>query len=437
VVTWRPAALLAAGALTIPFVPMPWIWLLGIAALVAAATAVDFFMAVDPAKAVTLTRSGATVVRLGEPTTVELAVTNQAGRALVGELRDAWPPSAGATEDRSRLRLSPGETVILPTRLQPVRRGDRTPDVVSIRSYGPMRFAFRQPSRRVARVLSPAWTVRVLPRFESARLVGEKVSRLRAVDGSIATRGRGQGSEFDSLREYVFGDDVRSIDWRATARRRDVVVRTWRPERDRRVVMVLDTGRTSAVRVGTAPRLDAAMDAAQLLATVASRAGDRIDLLAVDTAVRADVTGTTRHTLLARLAHAMAPLAPALAETDFRLVVSEVLRRERKRALVIIYTSLEPGVLAEGLLPALPQIAGRHKVVIASVHDDELGALMARRTSVADIYAAAAAERTLAERERIASALGAFGVEVIDAPVSTFASQVADAYLRLKASGQL
>ena len=105
---------------------------------------------------------------------------------------------------------------------------------------------------------------------------------------------RGQGTEFDSLREYVVGDDVRSIDWRATARRDAVVVRTWQPERDRRLILVLDTGRTSAGRVGDAPRLDAAMDAALLLAALAARAGDRVDLLAGDRRVRARVVGASR-----------------------------------------------------------------------------------------------------------------------------------------------
>ncbi|EUA24282.1 hypothetical protein I552_3330 [Mycobacterium xenopi 3993] len=111
---------------------------------------------------------------------------------------------------------------------------------------------------------------------------------------------RGHGTEFDSLREYVVGDDVRSIDWRATARRADVVVRTWRPERDRRVVIVLDTGRTAAGRVGfdpTArdpsgwPRLDWSIDAALLLAALASRAGDHVDFLAHDRLARAAVFG--------------------------------------------------------------------------------------------------------------------------------------------------
>ena len=105
----------------------------------------------------------------------------------------------------------------------------------------------------------------MLPRFPSRRVLPEKLARLRIVDGSVVTRGRGHGTEFDALREYVIGDDVRSIDWRASARAHDVVVRTWRPERDRRVFCVLDTGRTSAVLIGDAPRLDASIDAALLL----------------------------------------------------------------------------------------------------------------------------------------------------------------------------
>ncbi len=117
---------------------------------------------------------------------------------------------------------------------------------------------------------------------------------LRDLDGQHRSLLRGEGSEFDSLRQYVLGDDVRSIDWRSSARRTEVVVRTWRPERDRRIVIVLDTGRTSAGRVAGVPRLDTSMDSALLLAALAIRAGDRIDLLAADRRVRARVTRVSR-----------------------------------------------------------------------------------------------------------------------------------------------
>src|SRR5699024_11572031 len=95
--------------------------------------------------------------------------------------------------------------------------------------FGPLGLAGRQ------RTMSAPWTVRVLPPFHSRRHLPGKLSRLRELEGQHTAMVRGQGSEFDSLRDYVRGDDVRSIDWRATARGQGVVVRTWRPERDRRL----------------------------------------------------------------------------------------------------------------------------------------------------------------------------------------------------------
>ena len=111
--------------------------------------------------------------------------------------------------------------------------------------------------------------VRSVPPFDSRKHLPSRLARLRDLDGRSAVRVRGQGTEFDSLREYVRGDDVRSIDWRASARNRTVVVRTWQPERDRRVVLVLDTSRVSAGRVDDVPRLDSAMEAALLLTALA------------------------------------------------------------------------------------------------------------------------------------------------------------------------
>ena len=159
-----------------------------------------------------------------------------------------------------------------------------------------------------------------MPPFTSRKHLPSRLALLRQLDGRSAVRVRGQGTEFDSLREYVAGDDVRSIDWRATARRRAVVVRTWQPERDRRVVLVLDTSRTSAGRVGDVPRLDAAMDAALLLAALAARAGDRVDLLAGDRRVRARVRREPAHAAARRPGRRDGRLEPALVEADWSVL---------------------------------------------------------------------------------------------------------------------
>ena len=144
-------------------------------------------------------------------------------------------------------------------------------------------------------------------------------------------------------------------------------MRTWRPERDRRLLLVLDTSRTAAARVGDAPRLDAAMDAALLLAALAARAGDRVDLLAMDRRVRARVEGVGRSSLLPALVSAMAPLEADLVEADWTAVTAAVLRQLSRRALVVLLTAVDSAAVADELLPVLPVLTARHQVVVASV----------------------------------------------------------------------
>ncbi|WP_290869579.1 DUF58 domain-containing protein [Hamadaea sp.] len=436
-ITWRPALLFGLGLSTVWIWPWPWLALLGIAGVVAAVCVLDVLLTPDPS-AVRLGRSGTKVLRLGETGEVQLTLHNPTGDAYRLDVRDAWAPSTGATPYSHRVELPEQATAVVTTAIAPTRRGDRPAVRVTLRSYGPMGFAFRQVRHAQADAMTPPWTVRVLPRFESRKHLPEKLSKLRTLDGATAIRGRGQGTEFDALREYVVGDDVRSIDWRATARRNDVVVRTWRPERSRRVVCVLDTGRTSAVRIGDEPRIEHAIEAALLLAAVAQHAGDQVDLIAADERVRAQVTRSTGRTLLPRLVDALAPLHPATAETDFELVISEVLRTERKRSLIVLFTALEPGALGEGLLPVLPRLAARHTVLVAALHDPVIGELVA--TAPADatsVYRRVAGLRAKEDRDRVVRSLTRHGVRVLDAPADVFPSRVTDVYLELKATGRL
>ena len=428
-VTGRLALLALLGVVPVVLLP-DLLTVLVVALVLLAAVCVDLVLAV-PVAGLRLSRDGAGAVRLGEQVQVRLTIVNPSRRRLRAVLRDAWVPSAGASPPTQALDVPAGERRTLTTELRPTRRGDRTPDRVTVRAFGPLGVAGRQGRHVVP------WRLRVQPSFASRRFLPERLSRLRRLDGLTAARVRGQGTEFDSLREYVDGDDVRSIDWRATARRSEVVVRTWRPERDRQVVLVVDTGRTSAGRVGDVPRLDAALDAALLLTALASRAGDRVDLLAVDREVRAAVKGAGRDELLAKVVDAMALLEPALVESDGRLLVSEVLRRSRRRSLVVLFTTLDTAALQEGLLLVLSSLTSRHTVVLAAVGDPRVEQMLRGRGDVEAVYDAAAAERARADRRRTTALLRARGVEVVDAPPELFAPAVADAYLTLKAAGRL
>jgi uncharacterized protein (DUF58 family) len=404
--------------------------LLAVNGVLLAAIAADLILA-GSVRPLRMTRSGDTRVLLGETASITVTIENPGGRPLRAIVRDSWQPSAHARPSRAALRIPARGRATLTTALTPDRRGDKIPGTVTVRSLGPCGLAGRQGRHVVP------WTVRVLPPFRSRRHLPEKLSRLRQLDGQHRSLLRGQGTEFDSLREYVIGDDVRSIDWRAAARSRDVMVRTWRPERDRRILVVLDTGRTSAGRVAGVPRLDASMDATLLLAALASRAGDRIDMMAFDRRVRARVLGAPRSTVLASFTEAMAPLDAELTECDMAGLTSAVLAVARHRCLIVLLTDLNVTAIQEGLLPRLPILASRNTMVVAAVADPKLDELAAGRGDPAQLYAAAAAERARAERQRISAQLRQRGVQVVDAPPDRLPGALADAYLALKAGGRL
>ncbi|WOI59150.1 DUF58 domain-containing protein [Streptomyces fradiae] len=433
--TGRTALLAAIGSLPVGILAPSWTGMLAVNAPLSLAILCDYALAA-PVRTLRFTRSGDTSVRLGDTAEVDLLVANDSRRRLRAQIRDAWPPSswpAGADQEASRhgVTVPAGERRRLTTVLRPTRRGDRRADRVTVRSYGPLGLAARQGSHRVP------WTVRVLPPFTSRKHLPSKLARLRELDGRMSVLTRGEGTEFDSLREYVPGDDTRSIDWRATARQSTVAVRTWRPERDRHILLVLDTGRTSAGRVGDVPRLDAAMDAALLLTALASRAGDRVDLVAYDRRVRARVQGRGAGDVLPAMVEAMATLEPELVETDARGLSAAALAGAPRRSLVVLLTSLDAAPIEEGLLPVLSQLTQRHTVVVASVADPRVDAMTESRGSAEAVYEAAAGAQAQAQRRGTAEQLQRHGVTVVDAKPEDLAPALADAYLALKAAGRL
>ena len=427
--TGRTVALLALGLGAVAWRPETntvGAWILLVAVLVA----LDVAAAPSPRRLV-VERLPANPVRVGEASASTLVLTNTGRRTIRGVVRDAWVPSAGASDNRHRLRLRGGERTRLVTPLYPTRRGERPADRVTVRSLGPLGLAARQLGYE-----APGF-VRALPAFPSRKHLPGMLAKLQQIEGRAAVRTRGQGTEFDSLRDYVDGDDVRSIDWRATARRRTIVVRTWRPERDRRILLVLDTSRLSAGRVGDTPRLDTAMDAALLLAAVAAKAGDHVGFVAGDQVVRATVARPSRTDVLARLSEAMSHLDPALVEADWTELGSVIARQGRQQSLLVLLTPLEPAAVAETLLPTLAQLAQRHRIVLASVSDPELDAMASARADAEEVYGAVAAEVTREQRQRTAAALAHLGVTVLDEPPAALPVALVDHYLALKSRGKL
>lgn len=401
-------------------------WLL----LLAATMSADLLLAASPRQLI-VRRTLPASVRLGEGCTARLELTNTGRRTLHALVRDGWQPSAEAADPVQPVHIPAGERRVVTVRLRPKRRGDLLARHAAVRSFGPLGMAARQ------RTLDAPGVLRVLPAFRAKRHLPSKLRMLRELDGKAAVQIRGAGTEFDSLRDYVRGDDVRSIDWRATARRQSVVVRTWRPERDRRVVIVLDTSRTSAARIDDEPRLDTGIEAALLLAVLAEHGGDRVDFLAFDRRVRARVKSTDKSNMLNQLVTAMAPLDPELIETDWSQLPAHVQAVASHRSLVVLLTALDAGAAEEGLLPVLAQLTSRHMVVVASVRDPYLDELRQVRGTATETFRAAAAERALLERAAVTAAIRQQGAEVVDATPHELPPALADKYIRLKAAGRL
>lgn len=414
-------ALSAAGA---PAWAVAGAWVL----LCAAATAADVLRAADP-RAITVARRIPARVLRDQPVQTSLLLHNTGIRHLRGRVRDAWQPTAGAGGERPAIDLPSGERRAVPIALLPRRRGELRSPFVVVRAAGPLGLAGRQ-----ARLDAPG-ALRVLPPFTARRHLPSRLARLRELDGNTSVQVRGQGTEFDSLREYVRGDDVRSIDWRATARAGTTMLRTWRPERDRHVVIVIDTGRTSATRVGDGVRLDAAMEAALLLAALAARAGDHVHLVMFDRMLRARVTRVDGAGLLPAMVDAMAGVEPQLIDTDWDAVSAQVRALTTRPSLVVLLTAQDTPEAARGFLGTLPALTARSRVVVGSVTAAERDLPAAR--DAAEVYGLAAAARAEHEAAGVAAAVARAGADAVTAGPDELPPRIADRYLALKAAGRL
>jgi uncharacterized protein (DUF58 family) len=380
-----------------------------------------------------LRREVPAVIALGTPATIKWSLRNPTRRPAVVTFADELAPSLGAPTRRVRMRMPRRSTATVGLELRPTRRGEFLVDEIALRVEGPMGLVARQRTRRVP------MSIRVFPSFRSKNEAELRINKARILEtGLRSAKGLGGGTEFDQLREYTVDDDFRRVDWAATARTGKAIVRTYRAERNQTVINLLDNGRVMAGTVDGVARIEHAMDAVMTLTTVATRLGDRCGLLAFDQEVRSVVSASNSRAQLGRVVEAMFDLEPVFAESDYRGAFSETLVRFRRRAMLVIYTELVEQAVGESLLPALGLIARNHVVVIAAVQDPAVvdwahGAA----TTDEDIYRKVAAIGALEERRRTVARLQRLGATVIDAPPRALPMQLADAYLRVKATGRL
>jgi uncharacterized protein (DUF58 family) len=422
------AVLVAAVLVLAGSTPVFW-WANGTLLLLAV---VDAVLTTPPTRVV-VERVVPATVTMGDTAPLVWRVTNPTGRRVRVAFADELVPSLGARSRRAVMTVGPRASLDVATTLTPARRGRFDIVALTVRTFGPVGLMARQRTRRQPDVL------RVYPPFRSRDEAELRINRARILEvGLRSAQGRGGGTEFDQLREYSVDDEFRRIDWSATARTGRTIVRTYRAERNQTVVSLLDNGRVMAGRVADVPRVELAMDAVMMMTVVATRLGDRAGLVAFDSQVRAVVAPSHGRGQLGRVTEAMYQLQPQLAESDYRGAFTETLVRFRRRAMLVVFTDLVEQAVGETLLPAMPMIARSHLVVIASVQDPEV--VDWARSSPSDAstaYRKAAAIAALEERRRTAARLRGLGATVVDAGPGQMATRLADAYLRVKATGRL
>jgi len=427
ILTGRAVAFIGVGALW-TLVTRQWLVVIVWAAAVLVIAAIDWLATPTSVK---VQSKDLPAVRLSQSTNHLFHLTNGGKRRVTGLLRNSWQPSAGAHNNVHQVDLKPGQTVTVSTPLFPRRRGHLYGHGFTLRSKSLLGLAWRQ-----IRIDDTA-TLRVLPAFASHRHLPSRLARLRELDGQTSLLVRGEGTEFDSLREYVDGDDVRSLDWRATARHQKLVVRTWRPERDRQVVIMVDTSRLSAVRLGEETRLDANIETSLLLSALALHAGDRVSVIAMDRQIQSHLTHQRGVTAMTDLAYGLSTVEPRLIEPDWPLITRNLTSELRSRALVVLCTAIDPACLTSGMIPAARALAGRNSVVVASASDPGERELHDPRGTMDDIFISAGVSQTQSERLQVARVLNMAGVHVIQAHPDDLAPRVSDRYLALKAAGNL
>lgn len=432
--TERAALLAAAPAPLLALVRGPaaaWAaaaWLVAWVALVAR----DARAAADPG-ALAWRRELPPKLSIGVPNRVTLAVENRgdADALLVG--RES--PPAGFTGGRAfgPLTVPPRGETELAFAFTPPSRGLYRFGEVGVRTYGPWRLAGRTA------LVPLAEDAKVYPDIQAVRSYA-----LLARKGALAEMGvkrmrlAGDGTEFESLREYLEGDDFRDIDWKASARRGRPIVRTFEVERSQTMVIALDAGRLMTPRTGGLTRLDRAVNAALLLAYLGTERDDNVGLLVFGRDVERYLPPRKGHRQFLAILEALYQVEGRLEEPDYDRAMRYLATRLPKRALVVVFTELQGREPSRRLLATLGGMTRRHLPLVVTQRDRATEARARRQpASEPEAFESAVLESLLGDKAAALRLLAARGALVLDVYPEEVSVASVNRYLEVKARGRL
>lgn len=373
---------------------------------------------------------------LGAANLIRLTVEWRGGRAVDVTVHDEPPlefTNSGAAQQT--LTIAPRETQTMQYAVMPNQRGDYRFGDVNLRWLSPLRLYVRQA------VVPAAVNVKVYPNLHEIHQFELLVRHNQLVEmGLRNVRLRGEGTAFESLRDYTPDDPYRSINWKATARQGRPITTDYEPERSQRVVIMVDVGRTmrSPIPVDGNPplimaKVDFVINSVLLLSYVASRMSDQVGLLVFADQVKQFVPPAPGGTNFRRLLEAMYALESEPVEADYRRAVSYLKAHYKKRAFVILFTDPSGARALEALLAHVPRLAPQHLPLLVTIRDPILDQEAGQPPTTSEaVYRRAVAEQLIDERRLLLNQLGRQGVFTLDVGAKHLNAEVINRYLELK-----
>ena len=370
---------------------------------------------------------------LGAENPVTITVQHRGPRRVSVLLRDEHPFEFRASQTLLSGDIMPGDTLELRYTVNPPRRGDYRFGRMVVRYRSALGLFERQHAYPLER------DVRVYPNLLDLRRYDLLVRRgLEMEAGTRTTRRYGAGTELERLREYVPDDELRRINWKATARRGVAISNEYETERSQNVVVLLDAGRLMGAVADGLTKLDHALNAGLLLTYAAGRRGDRVSLLAYADTVRAYLPPQKGKRAFLSILETLYRLEPELTESDHARAFSYLAGRGLRRSLLVLFTDLSEPEPSRALVAHLARASRHHLVALVTVADPSLtGPATREPRNAQQLYEQVVAQRLLAERRHVLANLSGQGIITLDLPADKLSAQVVATYLELKARGRL
>lgn len=379
---------------------------------------------------VQVSRQPLSKLSIGRENPVQLTV--QTGdRAAQLQIRDNYPAAFTGSADLLQMALPPHQTEALTYTVLPSKRGEYRWGHIQVRQMGAWGLAWHDWQ------IPQAVTVAVYPDLMGLRSLSVRLA-LQTTGNIRKARRMGTGTEFTELRDYSMGDDLRFVDWKATARKSQLLVRVLEPEQEQTLIILLDGGRLMTAQVRGLSRFDWGLNAALALALTALNRGDRVGMGVFDRQMHTWIPPERGTHQLPKLIERLTPLEPTMLEPDYPSAVTLLTQQQSRRALVVLLTDLIDETASAELLAALSRLAPRYLPFCVALRDPQVDTRAHTPIPhIANGYSRAVALDLLAQRQLALAKLKAKGVLILDAPANQISDQLIDRYLQLKARNQI